>query len=128
MTKSQALYNFWAGFGIPALDEQSAYDEQTLEELQIGYPYLSFESAVGEFGEPVALSADLWYRSTTWRDIEAKAEQIANAIGLGGVTVPYDDGVVWITRGSPIYRRLGAENIFDIRRIQININAEFLSA
>lgn len=127
MDKMQALYSFWAGFGIPAIDEQSAYDTPTMEQLGISYPYISYEAAVSELDEPVALSADIWYKSTSWAGIETKAKQIASAIG-SGTKIDYDGGQIWIKRGSPIYQRMGAENVFDIRRIHININAEFLSA
>ena len=127
MDKAQALYAFWSNFGLPVLDEQSAYDTSVMEELGITYPYISYEAAVGELDAPVALSADLWYQSTSWAAIEAKAAQIASAIGSGGTKIGYDGGQIWITRGNPPYRRMGAENAFDIRRIHININAEFLS-
>lgn len=128
MDKMQALHGFWAGFGIPAIDEQSAYDTPTMEQLGITYPYISYEAAVSELDEPVALSADIYYKSTSWAGAEAKAQQIISAIGYGGVKVGYDDGQIWITRGTPAYQRMSAENTFDIRRIHININAEFLSA
>lgn len=123
MNKMQALHSFWAGFGIPAIDEQSAYDIENIE-----YPYISYEAAVSELDEPVALSADIWYQSTSWAAIEAKAQQIASTIGYGGTMVHYTDGAIWIKKGTPAYQRMGAENVFDIRRIHININAEFLSA
>lgn len=128
MDKMQALYSFWSSFGIPAIDEQSAYDEKYMEQLGITFPYISFEASVSEIDEPVALSADIWYRSTSWAGIEAKVQEIAAAIGYGGVKVNYDDGQIWIMRGTPAYQRMSAENSFDIRRIHININAEFLSA
>ena len=128
MNKAQALQNFWAGFNLPAIDEQSAYDPATLKKLGIDYPYISYEAAVGEFDAPVALSADLWYKSTSWAEIEAKAEQIADTIGFGGTWAHYDGGAIYIARGSPPYQRMPAENPFDIRRIHININAEFESA
>ena len=127
MDKMQALYSFWSGFSIPAIDEQSAYDPAVMKELNISYPYLSFEAAVSELDEPVTLSADLWYQSTSWSEIEAKAQEIASAIGYGGTSVSYTGGRIWITKGTPAYQRMGAENVFDIRRIHININAEFQS-
>ena len=128
MNKAQALYSFWAGFSIPAIDEQSAYDEGIMKDLGIDYPYISYQSADGEIDAPVTLSADLWYRSTTWADIEAKAAEISEAIGYGGKLVPYDGGKIWIRRGNPISTRMAADGTFDIRRIHLNITAEFLSA
>lgn len=124
MNKMEALHDFWSGFGLTAIDEQSAYDTETGPD----FPYLSYEASMSEFDEPIALAADLWYKSTSWAGIEAKAQQIINEIGYGGKMVPYDGGAIWIMRSSPAYQRMSAENSFDIRRIHININAEFLSA
>lgn len=128
MDKAQALHSFWAGFDIPAIDEQSSYDDKVMEQLGITYPYITYEAAVGDFDEPVLLGADLYYRSDSWAQIEEKAAQIAHVIGYGGKIVHYDGGAIWIKRGNPPYQRMGAENVFNIRRIHININAEFLSA
>ena len=117
-----------------AIDEQSAYDEQTLEELNIEYPYITYEVAVDSFDAPVAIGADLWDKSTSWARLAQKAEQIANAIGRGGVMIPFDGGAVWITRGTPFSQRMAPQDAataaagYDLRRIHININAEFISA
>lgn len=132
--KAQALHNFWSSFDIMAIDEQSAYDTATLDELNIVYPYITYEVATDEFDEPVAIGADIWDNSTSWARIEQKASQIADAIGRGGVMQPYTGGAVWITRGTPFAQRMAAQDAasagtgFDLRRIHININAEFLSA
>lgn len=128
MDKVQALHSFWSSFGIPAIDEQSAYDESTLKDLDISFPYITYEVATDSFDYPVAIGADVWYQSTSWAEATAKAQQIENAIGRGGKMIAYDGGAIWITRGSPFSQRLAAENGYDVRRIHININAEFLSA
>ena len=125
MNKAEAIYNFWSQFGLPAIDEQSAYDPETLRQLNIDFPYITFQTGIGDFSQDVSLSADLYYRSTSWAEIEAKAAEIAGFIGMGGKNVLYDGGAVWIKRGSPMYQHMIADNPFDIRRIQININAEF---
>lgn len=126
--KAQALHNFWSSFDIMAIDEQSAYDTATLEELNIVYPYITYEVATDAFGKAVSIGADLWDRSTSWARVSQKAEQIAETIGRGGVMQPYTGGAIWVTRGSPFAQRVAAENDYDIRRIHININAEFLTA
>jgi hypothetical protein len=129
MDKGQALHTFWSSFGLPALDEQSAYDEGTLEELEITYPYLTYETAIDYLDSPVSIGADLWYKSTSWEDITKKAEDIGAYIGLGGRVIRYDGGGLWITRGADFSRRMAEETGDDnIRRIHINIQAEFLSA
>lgn len=128
MDKSQALYKFWSGFGLPAFDEQTEIDAETMEQLSIDYPLLTYESAVGDLDAPVAMGADLYYRSTSWTEIKAKAEEISRSIGPGGAKIAYDGGQIWITRGNPVYRSMSTDNDFSVRRIHININAEFLSA
>lgn len=126
--KEQALHNFWASFGIQAIDEQSAYDERTVESLNLVFPYITYEVGTASFDEQIALGADVWDNSTSWTKATEKAEQIAEAIGRGGIMVAYDGGALWITRGAPFSQRMAAETGYDVRRIHININAEFLSA
>lgn len=128
MDRIQALHGFWSSFGIPAIDEQSAYDEQDTKELDITWPYITYEVATGYFDEPVALVADIWDNSTSWATASQLALQIEQRIGRGGIMIPYDGAAIWITRGSPFAERKDAETGYDVRRIHININAEFLSA
>ncbi len=128
MDKVQALHAFWSSFDLPAIDEISAYDKDTLEQMGIDYPYISYEVATDSFDAPVAIGADIWDRSTSWALITQKAEEIDDAISRGGHIEPYDGGAIWITRGTPFSQRTEAESGTDIRRIHININAEFISA
>ena len=128
MDKAQALHTFWSSFDIPAIDEQSAYDEGVLEQLNITYPYITYEAATDSFDNTIMLSADIWYNDTSWSDISYKALAIESEIGMGGKLIPYDGGAIWITRSTPFAQRMASDTTNDIRRIHININAEFLSA
>ena len=111
-----------------AIDEQSAYDTAALEELHIVYPYITYEAATDSFGYAVSIGADIWDKNTSWARVTQIAEQIAEKIGLGGVLQSYTGGAMWITRGTPFAQRIAAENDYDVRRIHININVEYLSA
>ncbi len=129
MDKSQALYSFWSSFGLPAIDEQSAYDEGAMERLNISFPYITYETAVDYLDAPIQIGADLWYKSTSWADISQKADAIGAYIGLGGRVIPYTNGALWICRATPFIQRMAEESGNDnIRRIHINIQAEYLSA
>lgn len=128
MDSSEALNAFWNSFGWEAIDEMSSYDEGAIEALNIPDHYITYEVQIGELGEPVALTGSLWHRSTSWALIEAKAQQICRTIGEGGIKQPYTGGQIWITRRMPSYQRMPDESNYDMRRIIININAEFLSA
>lgn len=125
MDKAEALHDFWASFDLPAIDENSAWDDETLEQLGITFPYISYESATSDLDDVLTLGADIWDRSPSWATVEAKAKEILDAIGLGGSIVFYDIGALWITRGAAKRMASGDDAI---RRIHIDINAEFLSA
>ncbi|MBQ6413027.1 MAG: hypothetical protein IJI19_06080 [Ruminococcus sp.] len=121
MDKAQALYSFWSSFGL------TAYDEQTIPD-NAQTPYITFETNTDSLDQPLALTASLWYRDTSWATISEKAEAIAAHIGRGGSVVHYDDGALWITRRAPFAQRIADPNDDGIRRIYMNINAEYLGA
>ena len=124
MDKWQALNSFWNSFQLLAIDEQSAYDTS----FDPPDNYITYEAAVDSFDAPVSIGADLWYRAVSWAAISQKAEEISEYIGRGGRMIPYDGGAIWITKGSPFSQRMAAETSYDVRRVHININAEYLSA
>lgn len=124
MDRMQALNDFWNSF------EWKAYDENTVPDnaMEInGGHYITYEGAFSAFDETISLTASLWQRSTSWAEITQKAIAISDYIGLGGKLLSYDKGYLWITRGQPFAQRLSEEDD-SIRRIYININAEFMSA
>ena len=122
MDREQALNNFWNSFGL------SAYDENTVKDnaLDDG-AYITYSVSTGYFDEPTAISANIWCRSTSWKEITEKANEIGAEIGLGGKIVPFDGGAIWIKRGTPFAQRMEAEND-TVRRIYLNIVAEYISA
>lgn len=127
MTKSQALQSFWESFSIPAIDEVSAYDLKDSELLSLGDTYITYEAALDELDEPVSLSASVWSRSTSWSRVEEITALISETIGYGGKLVKYNTGAFWVTKGTPFAQRTITEEDYDIRRMTININVEYLS-
>ena len=128
MDKTQALHSFWSSFNIPAIDEQSAYDEGVLESLGVPKRYITYEAATSNLGDALALTASIWDKSTSWAWITQKADEIAAYIGYGGRVLPVDGGYLWIKLGSPFARRMSDENNYDLRRIYLTISAEYLTA
>jgi len=120
MNKSQALHRFFSSFAWPAYDENTV---PTNAEL----PYIAYEMATDKIGSPVVLSASLYDRSTSWINVSSKADEIAEFLGYGGVTIPFDNGIIWVTQGSPFAQRM-ADDDDTIRRIILNFAVEFLSA
>jgi hypothetical protein len=119
MNKSQAIHNFWSGFGLPA------YDQYTVP-IDVKMPYITYSVSESEFEYPVALTGSLWYRSQSWEDITLKSYEISKSISLGGKLIRLDDGKLWIYRGSPFVQRM-SDTDDSVRRIVINIVAEFFT-
>lgn len=126
--KGQALQTFWSSFRLPAIDEQSSYDEDAMKRLNISAPYISYEAATSNIGDDVALTATLNYRSSSWAAAAQKAEEIAAYIGYGGKLIRIIGGYMWIKRGNPFSRRMIDEQDPDYRRMLINITVEYLTA
>jgi len=120
MNAIQTLHSFLSGFSLPAYDRATVPDDAPL-------PRLTYTVVYSNFDEPVAISADLWYYSTSWTEITEKAAEINAAIGQGGECLPCDGGYLWIKRGNPFAQRMSDEND-GIRRIYINIELEYFTS
>lgn len=119
MDKMQALHSFWSGFNLKAYDENSVPDDAQL-------PYITYEASTDDFGNTLAQTASLWYRSSSWKDITAKEEEIAEYITRGGRLISYDRGALWLKRASPWAQRMDDPSDEMIRRIVLNVAVEFL--
>lgn len=119
MDKVKAYTAFWNGFGLKAYDETSVPDNLVM-------PYITFEMMEDEFDHTLALTANVWYRSTSWVESVDKVKQIHEAIGRGGRLVAYDNGAFWIRRSTPWAQRVSDDNDDSVRRTVLNIEVEFI--
>lgn len=131
MNKAQAISNFWESFGWRAYDESSVpeyiYDDGG-NKVKNEPPYITYEVQMDSLGGVLMLSASLWDRSYSWKNISLKAAEIEKALKKNGYySKKIDGGYVWINAGSPFATRLNTESD-SIRRITLNITAEFLTA
>lgn len=120
MDKWQAINDFWSGFGIPAYEQASVPTDAE-------YPYITYNAQTGAMDDILNLSASIWYYGTTWADASKTADEIAAAIGYGYKISTIDGGYLWLHRGNPFAQRVADEDP-KIRRIYINVQAEFLTA
>lgn len=122
MTKEQAIHKFWSSFGIPAYDEQTVPSEAVM-------PYITYRVVTDSIGNAVNLTGSIWYRSTSWVEVSNKSAEIARAVGQYGFTKEkLDDGWMWMTKGTPFAQRMSDPEDDMIRRIYLNVQAEFLTA
>lgn len=123
MTVEQALYQFWAGFGCEAYQEDSVptgTDKPT-------YPYITYELQTGSFGQAIPLSVSVWSRSTSLAEVIGIANSIKAAISRGGVGLKTDDGGIRLWLGDPQIRFSGESSDDMVKRAIINIMAEFIT-
>ena len=123
MDKFQVIQSFWSSFGIPAYDENTVPDAED----KPSFPYITYDAVVSSLGSPVAMSGSIWDYGTSWARITTKMIEIQTDLGRGGRIILCDDGAIWFKKGNPFAQRMSDNNDM-IRRIYINIEAEFLSA
>jgi hypothetical protein len=123
MTPEAAIYQFLASFGIPAYAATSVPDQAT-------FPYISYELVVGEWlADEVNMPVNVWYRTESEAAPNAKVREIGERIGMGGVLLHCDGGVLWVKKGSPWAQAVTVEGEDEkVKRRYININIEFLIA
>ena len=127
MTKAAALYSFFSGFSIPAYEENSVY-AMAAQGSAPTMPYLTYEVKTDYFGESdTTISFSLWYRSTSWVDINAKSAEISAAIGRVGKFMDYDGGSVLIMRSQPWAQNMGDDSDDMVKRIVHNLNLRYYS-
>lgn len=121
MTKGEALYGFFSKFGMGAYAATAVPDD-------VVFPYLTYDAIFDtwESGE-VGLTVNLWFYTDSETVPNAKAQEISDAIGSGGVTVPCDGGFIWIKRGSPWCQSIREEANFSVKRRYLNVSVEYLT-
>lgn len=124
MNKWQAIHSFWSSFGLDAYDQNTIATGENSPQL----PYITYEAQTGGLDQTLNITASLWYRSSSWKEVSDKADQIAEHIGTGYAIRKVDNGYLWITRGQPFAQRMNDPDDDQIRRIYIIVNAEFLTA
>ena len=121
MTKAAAIYQFWSSFDL------TAYEENTVP-TDAAFPYVTYQLVTDSFDREVAATASLWYRGESWTAINAKTEEIAQHIGLGGKIIKCDGGRIWIKRGQPFAQNMGDESDDLIKRKYLNVTIEYFTA
>ena len=121
MTKNKALYAWFNEGEIPFYRASAVPDDVVL-------PYGTYEyiDSAFDLGE-VGLTVNLWFRTESEAIPDEKAQELSKKIGYGGVTIPCDEGYIWLKRGSPFCQSLTYENDPAIKRRYINITAEYLT-
>ena len=120
MTKGAALQAFFSQF-MDAYAASAVPDDVT-------FPYMTYELITSAWdGGEVGLTVNMWFRTTSEKEPNAAVDRLSKAIGLGGVFLHCDDGVIWLKRGSPWSQSLTDATDKTIKRRYINVTAEYLT-
>ena len=121
MTPEAAINRFLNGFGIPAYASSAVPEDAS-------FPYMTYDLVIGEWmGGEVNMPVDVWYRTESEAQPNTKVREMFTAIGLGGVTIPCDGGMLWVKRGSPWAQAVTVEGEDEmVKRRYVNINIEYL--
>ena len=120
MTKGAALQSFFNSI-MPSYTETSVPDDAA-------FPYLTYQLSTNAWdrGE-TALAVNMWFYTTSEAIPNAKAQELSDVIGYGGVIIPCDGGFIWLKRGSPWCQSIRDESDQMIKRRYINVTAEYLT-
>lgn len=122
MTKAAAIHSFFNSFGLEAYEETAVHTVTPAP----AFPYITYELITdGDMESKTPFTVSLWYRSSSWVNANAKAEEISKAISAGGKILDFDEGHIWITRNSPFAQRMGDESDDMVKRIILNLSAEY---
>lgn len=121
MTKGAAIQQFFESFGISAYTASSVPDDAV-------FPWLTYEliTSAWEGGE-VGMTVNLWYYTESEAAPNAKAQEISEAISVGGKVLKCDGGYIWLKRGSPWCQSLTDDTDSNIKRRYLNVTAEYLT-
>lgn len=122
MNKDAAIQDFFSSFGLTAYPASSV---PTSGDDMPSFPYLTYTASTDSDLSRMQISASVWYRSTSWAEINRKVRQISQEVG-GGIVIECDEGGIIVRKGTPFAQPLGddADNMVK-RKI---LNFEFLYA
>lgn len=120
MNKQEAFYNFVSSFGVVAYDENSVPDDAPDKRI-------TYELVVDSLDNEVYPTISIWDRSSSWKYLDSKLSEIEKFITEMG-TVKFDNGRLWIKKGSPFAQRMSDDLNSDYKRYLINLSCEYFTA
>lgn len=119
MTKAEALYKFFNGFGLDAYPDTNVPEDATL-------PYLTYQIMTDTIGNQISMPVNLWYRTESEAVPMADVEKISKTIG-SGTYVQCDGGAILVMRGTPFCQSLVDDVEDKIKRKYLNLIVEFIT-
>lgn len=119
MNKYEAQQKYWSKFGIPA------YNELTVpEEERDHYPYITYQKVNGSLGGQITQSANLYYRSTSWREIDRKITEMEPRVND---EIKIDGGYMKVRKPDANFAQQMSDTDPAVRRYTLTVEVEFLT-
>lgn len=123
MTKNAVIQDFFSGFGLNAYPSTSV---PTSGDEKPNFPYLTYTVATDWGIERTGCSASVWYRSESWTALNAKVDEISQAIGAG-ITLECEEGGIIVRKGTPWAQPMGDDSDNMIKRKILNFEFLFVT-
>lgn len=121
MNKYAAIQSFFESFGIGAYPATSVPTGEDAPD----FPYITYTASTDNDLGRIAVTASVYYRSTSMVGLNSMVDTISQAIGAG-VVLKCDDGAIIVRRGSPFAQPMGDDSDNMIKRKILTM--EFLYA
>ena len=108
---AKTLKQFVGGFDLPAYASDSVPDDVQL-------PYLTYPITEPEWNQKATFYIQGWFRTTNYRDLLAKADEIVREIGEG-IILSMDSGSLVIYPETPLVQTMTAK---DNKSFYINLS------
>lgn len=122
MNRYEAIQEFFETLGIAVYPDSSV-------PAQAPYPRLTYSQVDGDFlsGE-IAMSVDVWFYTESEATVNAFTSKMADAIGFGGKLVGFDDGLIWLKKGSPWCQNVPDDSGDDkVKHRYLNVTLEYIT-
>lgn len=122
MDRQQILHKFWSSFGYSAYEENSVPDDAV-------FPYITYEKIFANVYSPIVETASIWTRSESWSTADMILNGIYNELKHGGKTLPFDDGILWVSipDTGPFSQTMDDEEDKEIKRYVLNVALHWLN-
>lgn len=120
-TKAAAFQAFMSSFGMPAYAASAVPTDARM-------PYVTYTLADGAWGDgEVSVQADVWCRTESEAEANARASRIAERLGAGGAVLECDGGAMWVKRGYPFSQAVPDDDA-SVKRRYINLSVEYITS
>lgn len=125
-----AIHSFFSGFGLNAFPEYYVpdyYPNSNGELEPVNPPYITYQLIEPAWDDGGTFYARIWYKSTTYTEINAKVDEIKAAVDEG-ISIPIESGgAVYLSRGTPFVQYMPMEGDDTLKVAYLNFNIQAIT-